>query len=119
LARSVIRQKNWEGESAPPGTGIAYRLRGNAGYSVRITIADAVTGDTFRTLRGLGTAGLHRVQWILRGDPPPRQQGQGGGGGFGGGQQGRLAELGVYRATLTVGGPDYTRTGFVEDDRWM
>jgi hypothetical protein len=88
---------------------------------VRITIADAVTGEVFRNLSGPGAPGLHRVQWNLRGNPPPRQEGQGGGGGGGGGgqQQGPLAEPGVYRVTLTVGGRDYTRTVVVEDDRWM
>jgi hypothetical protein len=78
----------------------------------------------FRNLDGTKEAGLNRVQWNLRGNPPPRPQGQaaaggGGGGGGGGQQQGPLARPGLYRITLTVDGKDYTRVVEVEEDRWL
>src|SRR5207244_3739697 len=77
---------------------------------VKITISD-ITGKVLRNLTGTKEAGLNRVQWNLRGDPPPRPAGPqggpnqggapggaagqggggagGGGGGFGGGGGGR------------------------------
>jgi hypothetical protein len=89
---------------------------------VKIVIANAATGETFRDLDGTRDQGMNRVQWNLRGNPPPRpaaQAGGGGGGGFGGQNQGRLAEPGLYRVTLTVGSRVYTTMVEVEEDRWL
>src|SRR5690606_38683358 len=116
LSRSVTGQKNWEGENAPDGTAIAYLLNSDAGDSVHIAIADAVTGEVFRDLSGPGSAGLHRVHWNLRGNPPEDDDEQGGGGRQ---RQGPMADAGVYRVTLTLGGRTYTQTVAVEEDRWM
>jgi len=116
--RSVTGDKNWTGESAPTGSAIHYYLLEAPRGAVTITIADAVSGDVFRTLEGTGTLGLNRVQWNLRSDPPP-PTGRGGGGGGGGGNQGRPADPGVYRVTLSVGGEQYTTTVRVLEDVWM
>ncbi|MDA0310483.1 MAG: hypothetical protein O2992_00005 [Gemmatimonadetes bacterium] len=114
--RSVTGDKNWTGESAPTGSAVHYYLSDETTRAVSITIADAVSGEVFRTLEGTGLAGLNRVQWNLRSDPPP-PTGRGGGG-FGG-NQGRPADPGVYRVTLSVGGEKYTTTLRVLEDVWM
>ena len=56
---------------------------------VRITVADK-TGNRVRELTGPGDAGVNRVNWDLRFDPPVRPENAGGGGGGrGGGAGGR------------------------------
>jgi hypothetical protein len=117
LARSVTGSQNWRGEVAPMGTAISYHLRSAPSGEVRITIS-APDGQVFRTLEGTRQQGLNRVFWNLRGNPPPAatEPAQGGGGGQ---QQGPLAEPGVYRVTLTMGGRDYTRSVTVLEDVWM
>jgi photosystem II stability/assembly factor-like uncharacterized protein len=116
LARSVTGHKNFEGESAPDGAAIAYYLKDGTGGDVAITITELATGRVFRTLSGPGEAGLNRIQWNLRGDPPPREEG-----GFGGGgqQQGPMADAGLYRISLSVGGREHIQTLAVVDDLWM
>jgi hypothetical protein len=120
-SRSVTGNKNFEGENAPDGTAISYYLKQPASGDVKITIANAATGDVFRNLDGTNEQGMNRVQWNLRGNRPPRQPGQGGGGGggFGGRNLGPMAQPGIYRVTLTVDGHDYTRMVEVLEDRWL
>ena len=117
-SRSVTGDKNWIGESAPPGTAISYYLGTATAGDVKITVSDAVTGEVFRTLAGTGGRGIHRVQWDLRGNPPQQQVGGGGGGGFG---RNRAPEAhpGVYRVTVSVNGQDYITTVNVLEDRWL
>ena len=115
--RSVTGDKNWTGESAPPGTAIHYYLASAAQGPVRITITNAVTGETFRALAGTGTAGLNRVRWDLRGERPPQQGGGGGGGG--GGNQAPVAAAGTYRVTLSVNGQEHSTTVQVLSDHWL
>ncbi|HSW30213.1 MAG TPA: hypothetical protein VLH75_12080 [Longimicrobiales bacterium] len=121
MGRSVTGDKNWLGENAPPGTAIHYYLAGAASGDVMLTISDVTTGQTFRTLKGTGTAGLNRVQWDLRGEqPPPRPAGAGGGGGGGGGAgQAPTAAPGTYKVTLSVNGQTHTTTVKVLMDHWL
>ena len=114
--RSVTGDKNWEGENAPVGSAIHYYLEDAASGDVTITITDAVTGEVFRSIEGTGVAGLNRVQWDLRSNPP--ENGRGGGGGFGR-NRGQPATPGVYRVTVSVNGDDYTTTVRVLEDLWM
>ncbi len=116
--RSVTGDKNWTGDSAPPGTAISYWLS-DGQNDVSIVISDVVTGEPLRTLEGTGSPGINRVQWNLRGEPEEREGGGGGGCGFGGGNQGPLAEPGVYRVTLTAGGEERTTTVRVLEDIWL
>ena len=118
--RSVTGDKNWRGDSAPPGTAISYWLA-DGEQDVSIVISEAVTGESFRTLEGTGEPGMNRVQWNLRGDPQEQEGGRGGGGGGRGrgGGQGPQAEPGVYRVTLTAGGEQRTTTVRVLEDTWM
>jgi len=117
--RSVTGDKNWLGENAPPGTAIQYYLKGAAGGPVKITVADAVTGQVFRNLDGTGHQGLNRVQWDLRGNA--REGGRGGRAGGGGFGRFRAPEAhpGVYRITVSVDGHDYTTTVNVLADAWL
>jgi photosystem II stability/assembly factor-like uncharacterized protein len=129
LARAVTGNHNFDrGENAPPGTAISYYLRTVPSGDVRIVITGP-DGEPFRNLTGPKQQGINRIQWNLRGDPEQPQAGQqggGGGGGGGGGQrgggggnQGPLAEPGVYRLTVTIGGRQFVRSILVEEDVWM
>jgi hypothetical protein len=59
-ARSVTGNKNFRGEGAPEGTAISYYLKAPAS-GVKITIASAASGETFRDLDGTGEQGMNRV----------------------------------------------------------
>jgi photosystem II stability/assembly factor-like uncharacterized protein len=82
-----------------------------------ITITDG-TGRTIRTLKAPAKAGLNRVRWNLRGEPPPRPPGLtgGGGGGFGGQFLGPPAEPGNYVVKLSVGGTELVKPLTIEAD---
>src|SRR5207249_104621 len=93
LSRSMGGAKHFRGSNPEPGTAISYVLKAPASGDVKITISD-INGKVVRNLTGGKEAGLNRVQWNLRGDPPPRPAGapegpgggrRGGGGGGGGG----------------------------------
>ena len=108
--------KLFRGENPQPGTVISYYLKSVASGDVKITIAD-ITGKVVRNLTGTKEAGLNRVQWDLRGDPPPRPanlppQAAGRMRNL----QGPPAEPGVYLAKLSIGGKDYTTKIVVEAD---
>jgi photosystem II stability/assembly factor-like uncharacterized protein len=105
----------WRAENPPFGAVFTYHLRQDlpADAKLVLTIQDE-TGKLIRRMDLEKNAGLRRVAWNLRGDPPPPgaadaqggrggRGGQGGGGGGRGGRggnQGPLVELGRYRATL-------------------
>jgi hypothetical protein len=100
----------------PDGAVINYHLAKDAAEAT-ITIADG-TGRTIRSLKGPAKAGLNRVRWNLRGEPPPRPPGftGGGGGGFGGQFLGPLAEPGNYLVKLSVAGAELVRPLTIEAD---
>ena len=117
--RAVTGNKFWTGESAPAGTAIHYWLSDEASEA-NLTITNAVTGEEIRTMEGTGEAGMNRVQWDLRGNPPQGGGGRGRGGGFGGrGRQGQAVSPGIYRVQLSVGGDDFYTTVTVLEDIWM
>lgn len=107
----TYEQAAWMNESTPnPAVGamLTYSLGAPAaGAKYVITITDS-TGKKVRTVDVDQTAGLHRVNWNLRGDsaatPAGGRGGAGGGGGaaFGGrgGNFGPAVEPGRYTATL-------------------
>ena len=100
----------------PEGASISYHLAKDAAEAT-ITISDQ-TGKTIRTLKGPAKAGLNRVRWNLRGEPPPRPAGftGGGGGGFGGQFTGPAAEPGSYVVKVSVAGRDLIRPLTIEAD---
>ncbi|MGH9834889.1 MAG: WD40/YVTN/BNR-like repeat-containing protein, partial [Blastocatellia bacterium] len=74
LSRYAGGAKLFRGENPQPGTAISYYLKSESGGEVKITISD-ITGKVVRNLTGTKGAGLNRVMWNLRGDPPPRPAG--------------------------------------------
>jgi photosystem II stability/assembly factor-like uncharacterized protein len=146
LSRFTGGQKHFRGENPQPGTAITYYLNAAPQGDVKITISD-ITGKVVRNLTAKKEAGLNRVQWNLRGDPPPRPSGagprgpggpggavapgngpptagqpagQGGGGGFGGRgfNIGLPLDPGVYLVKLMVDGKEWTAKVTVEADTW-
>lgn len=116
--------KFFRGENPQPGTAISYYLKTAATGDVKITISD-YAGKVVREITGPKDAGLNRVQWNLRGNPPAAAAGgggRGGGGGGGGGGRGGFGgggaalEPGSYLVKLTVGGKDYTTKAVIEAD---
>ena len=81
------------------GASIDFYLRRTPGSEVAVTIADA-RGATARTLKVLPRAGMNRVSWDLRIEPPfvegPRESPP----------QGPLVLPGVYTVTVQPGGTD-------------
>ena len=127
LSTAVPGDKWWAGESAPRGTAITYYLKSGSG-DAKITISDAVTGKEFRTQNVTSATGLNRWQWDLCSTAPPqprwpvRAAAGGGGGGGGGGCQGgaRLAPVGSYRVSVSVGGLEVGSQVFkVLEDIWL
>jgi photosystem II stability/assembly factor-like uncharacterized protein len=110
----VNNAKNFRAQN-PDGAVINYHLAKDADQAT-ITISDA-TGKTIRTLKGPAKAGLNRVRWNLRGEPPQRPAGfTGGGGGFGGQLLGPAAEPGSYVVKLSVAGTELVRPLAIEAD---
>ena len=117
-SRSVTGDKVLRGDAPPTGTAIHFYLADDAS-EVALAITDIATGETFRDLEATGGAGIHRVQWNLRGNPRQRQGGgRFGGGGFRGGQA-PMASPGTYRVTLTVDGRTLEQTVTVLEDVWL
>jgi photosystem II stability/assembly factor-like uncharacterized protein len=143
LSRATGGQKIFRGQNAPPGTAITYHLKAAPTGDVKITISD-ITGKIVRTINGTKEAGLNRVQWNLRGDPPPRPAGfgppggepqpaasqppgsaqpgqppaeQGRGGRFGA-LAGPALEPGTYLVRLSVDGREMTTKVVIEADTW-
>ena len=61
--------KLFQGQSAPYGAEILYRLTAANTGPVKVVIQDAM-GDTVRTLNGPGAVGINRVVWDFRGKTP-------------------------------------------------
>ncbi len=59
----------FRGENPPVGTTITYYLRDSMADSVQLTVRDS-SGRIIRSLKGPGSAGIHRVLWDLKPDEP-------------------------------------------------
>ncbi len=115
--------QHFAGENPAYGTYINYFLKAEP-KDVTIAVADS-GGKTIRTLRNPSkAAGINRVAWDLRYDPPtpPRPQpgqpdgGRGGGGGRFGAAGGPLVVPGDYTVTLSVNGRQLKKTVRVDPD---
>jgi len=132
LSRFTEASKHFIGENPAPGTAISYYLKSAAEEDVKIAIVD-FEGKVVRDLTGSKEAGLQRVQWDLRGNPPQRPQGGGRGAqaapaaaaaaaqqappaGMGALRGGPPVPPGTYRVRLTVGGKEYFTKVQVEAD---
>ncbi len=110
LARQLGGSKLFQGQNPEPGTAISYYLKAAPSGDAKITITD-YAGKVVREMAGTKEAGLNRVQWNLRGNPPPRppnlpEQMQR----RFANMSGPAAEPGKYLVKLSVGGKDYTTT---------
>jgi photosystem II stability/assembly factor-like uncharacterized protein len=91
---SNLGQKTFAAQNPPQGALIDYYLKSDVNGPVVITVADK-SGKTIRTIRSSeNKAGVNRVVWDLRYDPPTPAPGAGGAGGgltaaTGGGRGGR------------------------------
>jgi hypothetical protein len=88
------------------GAGIRYYLREASRDDVEILVSDA-TGQTVRTLRGSGRAGLNQVSWDLRMEPPiadGARDNAAPAAGPGAPPQGPLVVPGTYTVTVRAGG---------------
>jgi hypothetical protein len=97
-----LGQKKWTGENPQPGALITYFLKSQPPGEVNITITDK-DGRTVRRMRRVpDDAGLNRVAWDLRTDPPAGGAGGGRGGRGGGGAAAQPADadtsLAAFRA---------------------
>lgn len=93
---SNLGQKTFAAQNPPSGALIDYYLKADVNGPIVITVADK-NGKTIRTIRSTANkAGVNRVVWDLRYDPPtpPPGTGPGGGGGFGRGSGGGQAASG-------------------------
>jgi photosystem II stability/assembly factor-like uncharacterized protein len=121
LSRSVGGAKNFRGENPPDGTAVSYYLKQAATDDIKLTISD-YAGRVVRTIEGTKQAGLNRVQWDFRPNPPARPAGAegrgaaGGGGGMFAGRGALQVEPGTYLIKLAVGGKEYSTRVVVEPD---
>ena len=98
---------------------INYYVKDKPKDEVKLTITDQA-GAVVRDLKGPKEAGLNRVVWDLRLNPPapPPSEGQAGGGGFFGAPRGPRVQPGTYVVKIAAG--DKTATGDIvvqEDPR--
>jgi len=84
---------------------IDYYLRAGSTRDVIVTVADG-RGETLRTLKSTGRAGLNRAVWDLRMEPPAANGARETPvtGGFGAPPQGPLVLPGLYTVTVSVEG---------------
>jgi len=115
---TVDGEKEFQAQNPPAGTAISYYLPDDLVGEVALTITER-SGEVVRTLTGPGQAGINRVQWNLRSDPPEPEEGEEAGQRGGRQRQGPPVEPGTYLVTLEVGGVEMTRSILVEKDIWM
>ncbi len=110
--------KYFSAPNPPYGAVINYYLKDKPKDDVKITITDK-SGAVVRDLKGPKEAGLSRVVWDLRLNPPappPEGQGEGGGGGFFGAPRGPRVQPGVYVLKISAGDKTATGNVLVQED---
>lgn len=107
----------WYSAPNPPyGAVINYYVKDKPKDDVKITITDK-SGMVVRDLKGPKEAGLSRVVWDLRLNPPaPPLEGQGGGGGFFGAPRGPRVQPGTYAIKIAAGDKTTTTNVVVQED---
>ena len=118
LARQTGGAKYFAGQNPEQGTVISYYLKAAPAGDVTISISD-ITGRVVRTIQGTKNAGLNRLPWDFRGNPPARPANlpEGMPGQFGRAlRQGPPVEVGTYLVKLSAGGKDLTTRVVVEVD---
>jgi hypothetical protein len=99
---------NYTTPNPPFGAVLTYNARQplEEGQALVMVITDD-DGEEVREMELDGEAGMHRVAWNLRANPPEQEEGggRGGRGGFGGGRgggQGPIVEPARYHAQLGI-----------------
>ncbi len=108
----------WFAAPNPPyGAVINYYVKDKPKDDVKISVTDK-NGVVIRDLKGPKEAGLNRIVWDLRLNPPaPPPEGQGvGGGGFFGRPRGPRVMPGVYVLKISVGDKSATGNVLVQED---
>jgi hypothetical protein len=107
----------WFAAPNPPyGAVINYYVKDKPKDEVKITITDK-SGAVVRDLKGPKEAGLNRMVWDLRLNPPaPPPEGQAGGGGFFGTPRGPRVMPGVYVVKIIAGDKTATSNVTVQED---
>jgi photosystem II stability/assembly factor-like uncharacterized protein len=107
----------WFAAPNPPyGAVINYYVKDKPKDDVKIIITDK-NGAVVRDLKGPKEAGLNRIVWDLRLNPPaPPPEGQGEGGGFFGTPRGPRVQPGSYAIKIAVGDKTATGNVTVEED---
>ena len=108
----------WFAAPNPPyGAVINYYVKDKPKDDVKITITDK-SGAVLRDLKGPKEAGLNRVVWDLRLNPPvPPPMGEGeGGGGFFGTPRGPRVPPGTYTVKIVAGDKNATGNVTVQED---
>jgi photosystem II stability/assembly factor-like uncharacterized protein len=145
--RAFTGTREFIAANPPYGAIVNYSLKSKVDGKdpVKITVTDKA-GNRVREMTGPAEAGVNRVEWDLRFDPPVRPEpaagggegggrggaagaseptagaaagagGGGGGGGFGfGGGRGPLVDPGEYTIAIAVAGKTQTKTVVVEED---
>jgi photosystem II stability/assembly factor-like uncharacterized protein len=72
-----LPDKRFSKPNHPSGSDIFYYLKEEVSVPVKIEILD-ITGEVIRDLEGSGEAGLHRLFWDFRKNPPQKQEGEAG-----------------------------------------
>jgi hypothetical protein len=144
-SRGVGGAKHFRGDSAPEGVSIGYYLKSAPQGEVKIAVTD-MTGKVVRDLTATKNAGINRVQWNFRTNPPQGGRGSGGGrgagagappaagapaqaagiqaaaapaGGGGRGGGGTAVEPGTYLVKVTIGDKEFIKPVVVEADRLL
>ena len=72
-----VADKRFKRPNPPTGSTISYYLKDEVSDPVKIAIMD-ITGTVIRDLEGPKEAGLHKLYWDFRKNPPQKQAGQSG-----------------------------------------
>jgi photosystem II stability/assembly factor-like uncharacterized protein len=107
----------WFAAPNPPyGAVINYYVKDKPKDEVKLTITDQ-SGAVVRDLKGSKEAGLNRIVWDLRLNPPALpQEGGGGGGGFFGAPRGPRVQPGTYVVKVSAGDKTATTNVTVQED---
>ncbi len=124
-SKTFIGHTVFIGQNPPPGALIDYYLKSKPDRrgDLKISILDK-DAKVVRELRDIPSeAGVNRVAWDLRTDPPSPpagggggRGGGGGGGGRGGGGRGVMVEPGAYTVRVALGSSQMTKSVLVERD---
>jgi len=92
IGEGQASEPTWTAPNPPTGAVFTYHIKQDMPVDAKLVLT--ITDDTGKQVRRLdlqGTAGLRRITWNLRGDPPTPAAGQGGPGAPAGGRGGDAA----------------------------